>query len=705
MTERLECKCGGTLRKEKNQYICEYCDSIYLISADDKGELFAYQPVEKKHIQTGQIATKAAAIEVKDVVVRQIKLDEDIEGQVAQESMDLDQRSRIGLIEGYLSTGDWEKVDEHVNGLLLENKDCAEAKWYGWMSERKASDDRQMIAKLSDFSQADSIRLDHILEYASPVFAKRIVDLFFDSAFANDDMCYHALSAILPYARNEVIYSEKDFSKKVSVAFERVIDNTYPKAFDYLLENTLHPEDVDVFIQYVIRFADHCDAKTATAYYERVLAVDPGNLEVHRKLIRADIQCDAPRQKTISDVERLISYSEKTDRDITAFIDQLCGETKTTVNKSDVMWNLLGYHSAAPEGLKAQLLAYGHVLLESKLWVRARDFFNLVLSFDVRCGDAYWGLCLVQMEAKNEQDAISKKEPIKSFSAYDKALAVYSAAGDTHRVSHLRELSERQKSKKKNKKIALISGAVVLAAILLIFGISKISQARKYSASNVKLTLVNAESVQEPVTEFNIKIKNDCTRYLDRIDLTFCFYDSEDNLIVSTGLSTFCNLAQDAEASWMITLHEDVVEDLYWYSFEELRVTAAINKLYFLNDRHEEDMGEGKERVLKEAQKPDNSETKVIEKKLTDAFNAFDDVRASDADFETKAMEFATALDEIWEDVIRNKNLLADMYEKAENYQEDAEYEKAYYVFSLLANVGYEDSEDRAYQCAMSASY
>ena len=702
--KQLECKCGGTLRKEKNQYTCEYCDSIYLISADDKGELFAYQPVEKKQILTGQMATKATTIEVKQVLVRQIKLDEDIEGQVVQESMDLDQRSRIGLIEGYLSTGDWEKVDEHVNGLLLGNKDCAEAKWYGWMCERKASDDGQMLARLSDFSQADSIRLDHILEYASPVFAKRIVDLFFDSALANDDMCYHALSAILPYARNEVIYSEKDFSKKVSVAFDRVIDNTYPKAFDYLLENTLHPEDVDVFIQYVIRFADRCDAKTATAYYERVLAVDPGNLEVHRKLIRADIQCDAPCQKTISDVERLISYSEETDRDITAFIDQLCVETKTTVNKSDVMWNLLGYHSAAPEGLKAQLLAYGHVLLESKLWVRARDFFNLVLSFDVRCGDAYWGLCLVQMEAKNEQDAISKKESIKSFNVYDKALAVYSAAGDTHRVSHLRELSEKQKGKKKSKKIALISVAVMLAAILLIIGISKISQARKYSANNIKLTLVNEESVQEPVTEFDIQIVNGCSEDLSSIEMTMCFYDSQKVLVATTELRLTGYMASKDSAVMTVDLHKDVVDALYWYSFDELKITVAINYISF-NNYHREDLGEGKERVLKEAQKPDASKTKLLEKKLTDAFNAFDDVRASDADFEIKAMEFATALDEIWEDVIRNKNFLAYMYEKAENYQEDAEYVKAYYVFSLLANVRYEDSEDRAYQCAMSASY
>lgn len=702
--ERLECKCGGTLRREGNQYICEYCDSIYLISADDKGELFAYQPVEKKQIQTGQMATKAATIDVKQVVVRHIKLDEDIEGQVAQESMDLDHRSRIGLIEGYLSTNDWEKVDEHVNGLLLDNKDCAEARWYGWMSERRASDDGQMITKLTDFAQADSVRLDHILECASPVFAKRIVDLFFDSAFANDDMCYHALSAILPYARNEVIYSEKDFSKKVSVAFDRVIDNTYPKAFDYLLENTLHPEDVDVFIQYVIRFADRCDAKTATAYYERVLAVDPGNLEVHRKLIRADIQCDAPCQKTISDVERLISYGEETDRDITAFIDQLCGETKTTVNKSDVMWNLLGYHSAAPEGLKAQLLAYGHVLLESKLWVRARDFFNLVLSFDVRCGDAYWGLCLVQMEAKNEQDAISKKEPIKSFSAYDKALAVYSASGDTQQVSHLRELSEKQKGKKKNKKIALISVAVVLAAILLIIGNSKISQVVKYSASNIKLSLVNEESVYEPVTEFDIQIVNGCREDLSGMDMTLRFYDSEKMLICTSTLDLTGYMASKDESVMTIELHDDIVEELYWYSFDELKITIAINNISF-NNYHREDLGEGKERVLKEAQKPDPAKIAELEKKMADAFEKFDKVKVTDADFEAKAMEFATSLDEIWDDIIRNKTLLEDMYKKAKDYQKNAEYEKAYYMFSLLANVGYEDSEERAYQCAMSASY
>lgn len=605
MKDRLECRCGGALRKDGNQYVCENCDSIYLISADEKGELFAYQPIEKKHIQTGQMAQKSATIPVKQVVVRQIRLDDDIAGQVAQESMDLDKPSRIGLIEGYLATADWEKVDEHVNGLLLEDKDCAEAKWYSWMCERRAADDQQMLAKLNDFSQADSKRLDRILEYASPTFAKRIVELFFHGAFSNDSMCFYALSAILPYARNEVIYAEEVFSKKVKTAFARVIDKRYEKAFNYLLENALQPEAVDDFIHYVIRFADRCDARTSLEYYERVLAVDPGNMKVHRKMVRADIKCDAACKKTISDVERLVSYSDDTDQDIAAFLSQLCDEPKTTVNKSEIMWNLLSYHSAAPEGLKAELLAYGHVLLESRLWNRARDFFNLVLSFDVRCGDAYWGLCLVQMEARNEQDAISKKEPIKSFSAYDKALSVYSAAGKTQQAAHLRALSEEQKEKKKQLRNMLIIGAAILAAILLIIISSKISQAMKYSANNMKLTLVNTDSVKTPVTEFKLEIRNGCTEYLRSIDMTFYFYDSQDNLIVSTGLNTSCNLSHRKSATWTISLHEAVAEALAPYRFEELKITVAIESLYFSDPYHREDLGEGKERVLKEAEKMD----------------------------------------------------------------------------------------------------
>ena len=596
--KQLECKCGGTLRKEGHQYVCENCDSIYLISSDDNGELFAYQPVEKKHIQTGQIGVKAATIAVKEVVVRQIRLDADIEGQVARECADLDTRSRIGLIEGYLSTGDWEKVDEHVNGLLLENKDRSEAKWYGWMSQKRASDDQQMLARLTDFSQADGVRLDQLLENASPAFARRIVNLFFDDAFFNDTMCYHALSVVLPYARNEAINSEKDFSEKLSNAFDQVIGKSYEKAFNYLLENTLQPEDVDAYISYVTRFADHCDAKTSLGYYGRILATDPGNLEIHRKLVRADIESDAACQKTISDVERLVSYSDETDRDITALIDRLCDRTQTTENQSDVMWELLGYHSTAPEGVKEQLLAYGYVLLKSKLWRRARDFFNLVLSFDRRCGEAYWGLCLVQMEARTPQEAIGKKEPIRSFSAYDKALAAFRAAGDTQRVSELIALSEKQKGKKKNKKAALIFGAAVLVLALIILICVRVSHSIKYSANHIDLILVNAEDVQEPITKLDIQITNGCKEDLSGLDMKLCFYDSEETLIAATTLDFSGYMASEAKQNITINLSDDVVEALYYYGFEEVEITVAINRVRF-NNFHREDLGEGRERVLK----------------------------------------------------------------------------------------------------------
>lgn len=709
--ERLECKCGGTLRRYDHQYICENCDSVYLITADDKGELFAYQPVEKKHITTGQMAPKAATISVNKVVVRQIRLDEDIDSQVLRESMDLDRHSRLGLIEGYLSTRDWEKVDEHVNALLLENSSCAEARWYGWMSEKRASNDTQMLSKLSGFSQADGVRLDQILACASPALVQRIVHLFFDGAFTNDAMRFHTLAVILPYARNPLICSGETFSQKVRSTFDRVIDAGYEQSFNFLLENTLDSRDVDTYISYMTRFADRCEPRLARVYYERVLAVDPGNVDVHRKLVWADIQCDIPCETTVSHVERLIRYSNAVDQQVAAIIHRLSQDAQTTANKSDILWQLLSYHSTAPEGLKAQLLAYGHLLLESRLWLRARDYFNLVLSFDVRCGDAYWGLCLVQMQARNAQDAINKTEPIISFSTYDKALAVYTAAGDIQMVNYLRELSQRQKGKKEGKKAALLgsllAGAavlVVLTLVVAIFAVVKLFQARKYSANNIEITLVNQEAVQSPVSEFDIRIRNGCTAYLDKIEMTFYFYDSKNNLITSTGVSSFCSMIHKDEKTWNITLHQDAANDLYYYSFDELKITVAINKLYFFTYNHTEDLGEGKERVLKKAERSLGWADSKTAQKLQDAFEILDATHINDSDYQEQAMEFGYALDEIWNDVVRDRVHLQTMYEKAEQYRDDRQYDKAFYVFSLLATVEYEDSEQQAAQCAMAAS-
>lgn len=703
--KRLECKCGGALCKEGSQYVCENCDSIYLICADDKGELFAYQPVEKKQLPTGQIAAKASAISVKEITVRQILLDEDIEDQVLQESMDLDRCSRMTLIESYLSSGDWTKVDEHVNALLLENANCAEAKWYSWMREKQASNDRQMLAKLSGFSQAEAHRLDQLLSYASPVFMQRIVFLFFDGAFSNDTMCCHALSAILPYARNPRICSENLFNQKIGNAFDRVIDAGFELSFNYLLENTLGPQQVDTYIAYVTRFANQCEPKLSQAYYQKVLAVDPGNLEVHRKLIAADFKCNTQCSETIAHVEQLISCTDNTDREITELIDRLCREPQTTANKSDILWELLSYHSTAPEGLKSQLLTYGFLLLESRLWLRARDYFNLVLSFDIRCGDAYWGLCLVQMEARNAQDAVRKTEPMISFSTYDKALAVYTAAGNDRMVTYLKGLSQQQKDNRQVKKTATIGIAIgcaaVLAIVLLIlgmFGLAKLSRMRQYSANNIELTLVEQERVQWPVRELKLQIKNGCTVYLDKIKITFRFYDSDGSLLSTTHVDTFCNMSRDEERTWTINLHEDVVEELYAYSFEELRITVAINRLNFFSRNHTEDLGEGKERVLKKAQKPTLAD-KSVDRKLEKAFEILDRTKESDKDFAERAMDFGYALDQIWENVTQKPALLETMYEKAVQYWENAEYEKAYYVFSLLATVNYKDSEQQSTDC------
>ena len=701
----LECrKCGAPLVKDGKQYKCEYCDIIYLVSSDSEGQLFAYQPVEKKHIQSGQMAVRASTIQVNEVVVRQIKLDDDIETQVAQETTEITKRDRLGLLEGYLADQEWEKVDEHVNGLLLEDANCSEAKWYGWMSEKKVADDRQMLSKLSSFTQADAIRLDQLLQYASPAFAKRIIDLFFNGAFANDDMCYYALSVILPYGRNEAIYTEQEFSKKVGKAYDEVIGKTYVRAFDYLLENTLRPEDVDAYISYVMRFAENCGPEIGRDYYAKVIAVDPGNLKAHKKLIRADIAADTVCSKTLSDMEQLIAYSDSPDREVLEAITQLCSENITTENKSDLMFQLLGYHSAAPMGLKEQILTYGRVLLESQLWRQAKHCFNLVLSFDSHCGDAYWGLRLTQMEAKNDQDAIRKKEPINAGSTYDKALAVYRAAGDTQKVSYLRELAQKQKGKKAHTKKLLITGAALFAIILIFIIGGKISNAVKYSAHNIKLTLVNAENVQEPLTEFDIQIKNGCTEDLSGMEITFRFYDNQNALITATNLRLSGYMAAKEEKQVNVTLHNDVVGELYWYHFEELKITVEIISLDF-NELWNDPETNGKEKVLKKAQKPDQSKITEIEKKLSDAFKIFDAASVTDADFEAQATEFGAALDEIWEDVVRNKTLLQTMYEKAEEYQKDAEYEKAYCVFALLAAEGYEDSEDKAYECAMSIGY
>ena len=472
--ERLnECSdCGGTLVERDRFWVCENCGAVFAMGHDDEGNPFTYHPLQKKDIDFGKIAQKVTEINVNQVPVKEIKLRDTVEADVHRETNELSHQENVRLIIMFLENEEWNAAQEQINQILLEDFLDAEAGWYSMACSRHARNDSSLVNSFSEFTEADAIKLEKIIQNASPDFAKRILDLLFKFGYSNDFPTEKIISLALPYLYIDSLYSEKERHKTIDFAFDKMIACGYCRSFEYLLTHTLHSDEVDKYIKYLERFAQNCPPAIAQKYYSMIIDVDPGNITAHHNLIVADIGADSPVEKCIADFESLILYITDPDKEVDRYISVLVGEPTTTVNKSNFMWSLLGYHSKAPEGLKNELLRYAHILINSKLWIEARRYLNLLLSLDARNPDAYYGLCLVQMQSRNKDELVSCKENLIDCRELRKAIALYQSAGNNERANALMAMTQEQKQKKNSKKqrqkIVFIASAAFLVYCLFL---------------------------------------------------------------------------------------------------------------------------------------------------------------------------------------------------------------------------------------------
>ncbi len=220
--------------------------------------------------------------------------------------------------------------------------------------------------------------------------------------------------------------------------------------------------------------------------------------------------------------------------------------------------------------------------------------------------------------------------------------------------------------------------------------------------SHIELELVNWDSVQAPLEAFDLSIENKLDKDLSGLTIELQFYDSDDQLLHTTSLPLTGYMAAQSENTINVKLHDDAVEDLYWYPPEELGIVAEIKEIDF-NDTFDDPAVKNGTHILKEAQKPDASQQNEVAQKLDAAFALFDAVDLTSNDFQQKTAEFGLALDEIWSEIVRSEALLKKVYNKAEQYEAAKEYEKAYMLFGLLASQEYADSASRANICASAA--
>ena len=148
------------------------------------------------------------------------------------------------IIKGIVNT-------EKTSRALAESKYTFNVDTNANKDEIKSAIEKVFVATWSTFSQVDKQKLDDILANSSPSFAKHIIDLMFENAYANDLMCSLVFSTILPYAKNELVYDANEFNEKILNSFEKVISKVYEQSFMFLLTHTLENSEIDKYIERV----------------------------------------------------------------------------------------------------------------------------------------------------------------------------------------------------------------------------------------------------------------------------------------------------------------------------------------------------------------------------------------------------------------------------------------------------------------------
>lgn len=701
--QKFECGgCGGRLKEDGHFWVCENCGTKYALGRNDEGNPFTYQPIEKKEIEFGQMAEKAAQIVTESIAVKEIKLSDSIDADIHKESTNIEIQQNIQIISRFLGSKEWDAAQAQINQVLLADNHNAEAHWYGWMCDKRLSTENALISSFSSFSRSDGQKLDDILANSTPDFAKHIIDLLFEQAYLNDNMCFEIMTVILPYAKNESLYNNKEFKTKTSNALGTVISKVYPQSFDYLIKGSLKSSDVDLYISYLQKFGDNCKPQLAQKYYLEILKINPGNIAIHKKLVMADIKADSIPDKCVADFENLLKYSENPDKEVVAVLSSVTSNGKTTSNNSQFVWNLIGYHSEAPEALKTNILAYSRVLLQSSLWEQANKFLQLILSFDPQNADAYWLLCLEKLQAHSEKEIENKKDNLIDCPEFKKSLALYQSSGNEDKANELMSYTQKQKAKKKATKIGIMIGAAVIVFIALLYAFDLI----KYN-TNISVSFDGAPYADGwSYNKLPMVFKNKGLVDISSLTGIMTFYDEDGNHITSTRLN-LSNFPYGEDQKWEITLDSSSARLLYNYHFESVKITWATTSVYFSNYKSK-DLGEGKERTIKKITKKSEEIDKALEdsirKQYDAAMKAYDAVNINSPSFETDITNAVAMLDDIWEDMLKSKTLLKDMYNKGCGYQKNKEYEKAYFLFSLLANYDYKDSYSRANECYYNAS-
>lgn len=392
--------------------------------------------LEKIEIAGGQIAKKASTLTVNSVQTREIGA-----GAIAETS--ISEKQSISLIQTYLGEHQWQEAATLADDVLFNNPSCAEAIWCKLLSTYQAATNDALVKKLDSFNSNDYGSIEKTLNCASKDFAEEILHLLYGSEKDVSGATYKKiLETILPFS----------FSKRqsnINSAFNGVISRSKYEPFKLLL-NTLKSSDVDKYINYNYKYAlQTSNTAEKLECLNNVLKVDEGNVDALRAVVNLDLETNKPAQTIIVAFESFLKYSTDAKQEVLMYLEWLCHNLETTEHCSFAK-QLLRYYTDEVATLKKYLKSLSYKMLEKGFFKDAEYFLNLILSFEQNNPDAYWGICLMKMQATSEKDIVNRDALIKDLPEFNKYLTFVDAKRRKECIAISKEQAKQKLSRMAN---------------------------------------------------------------------------------------------------------------------------------------------------------------------------------------------------------------------------------------------------------------
>ena len=364
-------------------------------------------------ISGGVKAKRASQISGKSIAVHETG-----EGAIAETS--IDEKQMLELIKTYLKAGKWSDARKLLDDLLFNNPSFAEAILLSILERRNLHSSEELYRAIDQLREEDYAQLEKTLNCAPKAFASELLkNLFAADANSSDAAYERLLQVILPFS-----FAERDAC--IRDAFARVIKSGKYQSFQTLLLS-LDENAVERYIKLNSDYAKAAEQRKAyteeAECWRRVLSVDGGNLAAHKGFLKTLVLTDASPEEYRQECESLLSYAPNTDKEIKEILRFFSRSLKSEEH-CDMFLQTLKYYSGARKEIVPEILAAAKLMLKQGHFEKAEYLFKLVLSEDKNNAEAYWGLCLIRIGARSEEDIPTLDLELRSVPEFNKYLSL-----------------------------------------------------------------------------------------------------------------------------------------------------------------------------------------------------------------------------------------------------------------------------------------